>query len=72
MATADRTHLVPSPRQIQIAQLIADGCSLAEAGEALGIVRSTVQGTLANLAARLGLRTRPEIVVEMMRRGLVR
>jgi DNA-binding NarL/FixJ family response regulator len=72
MARRDQTHLSPSPRQIQVAQLIANGCSLAEAGEALGIVRSTVQRTLADLGARLGLRTRPEIVVEMMRRGLVR
>jgi DNA-binding CsgD family transcriptional regulator len=72
MALRDQTHLPPSPRQIQVAQLIADGCSLAEAGEALGIARPTVQMTLANLGARLGLRTRPEIVVEMMRRGLVR
>jgi DNA-binding CsgD family transcriptional regulator len=72
MATVDQTRLAPSPRQIQVVQLIADGCSLTEAGDALGIVRSTVQGTLANLGARLGLRTRPEIVVEMMRRGLVR
>jgi DNA-binding CsgD family transcriptional regulator len=72
MATSDQTHLAPSPRQIQIAQLIADGCTLAEAGAQLGIVRATVQGTLANLGARLGLRTRPEIIIEMMRRGLVR
>jgi DNA-binding NarL/FixJ family response regulator len=72
MADPDQTRLAPSPRQIQVAQLIADGCSLAEAGAELGIVRSTVQATLANLGARLGLRTRAEIVVEMMRRGLIR
>jgi DNA-binding CsgD family transcriptional regulator len=38
----------------------------------LGITRYTVKSTLANLSARLGLHTRAEIVVEMMRRGLVR
>jgi len=72
MARRDQRHLAPTPRQIQVAQLIADGHSLAEAGEALGIVRSTVRRTLADLGARLGLRTRPEVVIEMMRRGLVR
>jgi DNA-binding CsgD family transcriptional regulator len=69
---ANHPGLAPTPRQIQIVQLIADGRSLAEVGAELGIARPTVQGTLANLGARLGLRTRPEIVVEMMRRGLVR
>jgi DNA-binding CsgD family transcriptional regulator len=63
--------LDPTPRQIRIAQLIADGSTLAEAGTALGVSRSVVQETLANLGARLGLHTRPEIIVEMMRRGLV-
>jgi DNA-binding CsgD family transcriptional regulator len=72
MADPDQTRLAPSPRQIQVAQLIADGCSLAEAAEAMGIRRTTAKSTLANLAARLGLHARPEIVVEMMRRGLVR
>ena len=72
MATVDRMHLAPSPRQVQIAQLIADGCSLANIGQELGVTRYTVKSTLANLGARLGLHTRAEIVVEMMRRGLVR
>jgi len=71
MADPDQTRLAPSPRQIQVVQLIADGCSLAEAGEAMGIRRTTAKATLASLGARLGLRTRAEIVVEMMRRGLV-
>jgi DNA-binding CsgD family transcriptional regulator len=72
MATVDQTRLAPSPRQIQVAQLIADGCSIAEAAEAMGISRPTAKATLAYLGARLGCRTRPEIIVEMMRRGLVR
>ena len=72
MATVDQTHLAPTPRQIQVAQLIADGCSLAEAGKSLGIGRTTVKQTLTDLGARLELHTRPEIVIEMMRRGLVR
>ena len=72
MATVDQTQLAPTPRQIQIAQLIADGCSLADIGQELCVTRYTVKSTLANLGARLGLHTRPEIVVEMMRRGLVR
>jgi DNA-binding CsgD family transcriptional regulator len=71
MADPDQTRLAPSPRQIQVAQLIADGCSIAEAGEAMGISQLTAKSTLENLAARLGLHTRAEIVVEMMRRGLV-
>lgn len=69
---ANHPGLAPTPRQIQIAQLIADGCTLAEVGAELGITRQTVRTSLFNLGARLGLRTRPEIVVEMMRRGLVR
>ena len=72
MASADRTHLAPTPRQIQIAQLIADGCSLGDVAQELGVTRYTIKSTVANLGARLGLHTRAEIVVEMMRRGLVR
>jgi DNA-binding NarL/FixJ family response regulator len=71
MADPDQTRLAPSPRQIQVAQLIADGCSLAKAAEAMGVRRTTAKSTLEHLGARLGLHTRAEIVVEMMRRGLV-
>jgi DNA-binding NarL/FixJ family response regulator len=64
-------ELPPSFRQIQIAQLLADGYRLADAAAYLYITRNTAKRHLDRLAERLGKRGQIAIVVEMMRRGLV-
>ncbi len=64
--------LPPSFRQIQIAQLLADGYMLAGAAAYLYITRSTAKRHLEKLGERLGKHGQVSIVVEMMRRGLVK
>lgn len=64
-------RLEPSPRQIQIAQLLADGYQLGHAAEHLYISRNTAKRHLEQLSARLNKRGQAAVVAELMRRGLV-
>lgn len=60
-----------SGREVEVLQLVADGRSNKEIGEALGLSALTVKSHLARIARKLGTGDRAEMVVVAMRAGLV-
>ncbi len=60
-----------SAREIQVLQLVADGKSNKDIGEALGLSALTVKSHLARIARKLGTGDRAEMVVTAMRAGAV-
>lgn len=60
-----------SGREIEVLQLVADGRSNKEIGEALGLSALTVKSHLARIARKLGTGDRAEMVVVAMRAGAV-
>jgi DNA-binding NarL/FixJ family response regulator len=52
---------IVSPRQLEVASLIADGCSNVEIGRALGITEATVKRHVTDLSNSLGFSRRVEI-----------
>lgn len=60
-----------SQREVEVLQLVADGRSNKEIGEALGLSALTVKSHLARIARKLGTGDRAEMVVVAMRAGVV-
>ncbi len=60
-----------SAREIQVLQLVADGKSNKDIGEALGLSALTVKSHLARIARKLGTGDRAEMVATAMRAGAV-
>jgi DNA-binding NarL/FixJ family response regulator len=60
-----------SGREIEVLQLVSDGRSNKEIGEALGLSALTVKSHLARIARKLGTGDRAEMVVVAMRAGVV-
>ena len=60
-----------SAREVEVLQLVADGRSNKEIGEALGLSALTVKSHLARIARKLGTGDRAEMVVVAMRAGVV-
>jgi DNA-binding NarL/FixJ family response regulator len=60
-----------SAREVQVLQLVADGKSNKDIGEALGLSALTVKSHLARIARKLGTGDRAEMVVTAMRAGAV-
>jgi DNA-binding NarL/FixJ family response regulator len=60
-----------SAREIQVLQLVAEGKSNKDIGEALGLSALTVKSHLARIARKLGTGDRAEMVVTAMRAGAV-
>jgi DNA-binding NarL/FixJ family response regulator len=60
-----------SGREVEVLQLVADGRSNKEIGEALGLSALTVKSHLARIARKLGTGDRAEMVVVAMRAGVV-
>lgn len=60
-----------SGREIEVLQLVADGRSNKDIGEALGLSALTVKSHLARIARKLGTGDRAEMVVVAMRAGVV-
>jgi DNA-binding NarL/FixJ family response regulator len=60
-----------SAREIQVLQLVADGKSNKDIGEALGLSALTVKSHLARIARKLGTGDRAEMVITAMRAGAV-
>jgi DNA-binding NarL/FixJ family response regulator len=72
---AERTDRVDSPltpREEEILQLIADGCSTSEVAEHLYISAKTVKNHLASIYAKLDARDRTQAVLSAVRIGIVR
>lgn len=52
-----------SERQLDVLELVADGHDCAEIARRLGVPRGAIEGQLRQVLHRLGVRTRPALVV---------
>ena len=68
----DAGDTVVSKREIEVLQLIADGCSTPEVAEQLFISQKTVKNHLASIYAKLDARDRTQAVLQAVRMGIVR
>lgn len=62
----------PTPRQLEVLQLIADGKSTSQVAEELHLSTTTVRNHVAHLMGNLGVHTRIQAVVAATRLGLIR
>lgn len=63
---------VITKREIEVLQLIADGCATPEVAEKLFISQKTVKNHLASIYAKLDARDRTQAVLQAVRMGIVR
>ena len=61
-----------SAREVEVLQLVSEGRSNKEIGDALGLSALTVKSHLARIARKVGTGDRAEMVAHSMRAGLVR
>lgn len=61
-----------TPRELEIAALVADGLSNAEIAERLTITPGTVSNHLDQIRRRLGVRNRNQVAVWAVEHGLYR
>jgi DNA-binding NarL/FixJ family response regulator len=61
----------PSPRELEVVKLIAEGLTSEEIAEQLFISKKTVDRHRANVLEKLGMRNRVELTHYAIRRGLV-
>jgi len=69
---ADDAESVITKREIEVLQLIADGCATPEVAEKLYISQKTVKNHLASIYAKLDARDRTQAVLQAVRMGIVR
>jgi DNA-binding NarL/FixJ family response regulator len=60
-----------SPRELEVAVLIARGLKSKEVGAQLGITKGTVDKTFDHIKDKLGISSRPELAIWLMERGLL-
>ena len=85
-AEVDRSHVFPqqsqstqmtndasnlSRRELEVLQLVAEGCETSHMAEWLGISRHTVRNHIRNLRHKLGASSKLEAVVKGLRLGIV-
>jgi DNA-binding NarL/FixJ family response regulator len=58
-------------RELQLLELIADGHSTREIAERMSYSERTIKKLITGLESRLGARSRPHIVAQAIRRGLI-
>jgi two-component system response regulator DegU len=63
---------IVTKREIEVLQLIADGCSTPEVAEQLYISQKTVKNHLASIYQKLDARDRTQAVLQAVRMGIVR
>jgi DNA-binding NarL/FixJ family response regulator len=61
----------PTPREIEVLQLVADGLANREIGERLFLSEETVKSHVRHLLAKLQARSRAHAVAAGFRRGLI-
>ena len=61
----------PTPRELEILRLVADGCSTGTIASLLFISPETVKSHVANALERLGASSRAHAVALLYRRGLL-
>ena len=69
---ADGSDSVITKREIEVLQLIADGCATSEVADKLFISQKTVKNHLASIYAKLDARDRTQAVLQAVRMGIVR
>lgn len=72
MARKKRSELTPTPRQLEVLQLLADGLVGQQIARRLGITPSSVDGRTGEVKRRLGTSTTVQAVAVALRRGLIR
>jgi DNA-binding NarL/FixJ family response regulator len=60
-----------TPRQIQVLQLLAQGCSTAQVAQRLGIAHETVRNHVRGVFRRLGVHSRLEAILAAKRDHLI-
>ena len=68
----DESEQLVTKREIEVLQLIADGCSTPEVAEQLYISQKTVKNHLASIYHKLDARDRTQAVLQAVRMGIVR
>jgi two-component system, NarL family, response regulator DegU len=68
----DDSEPVITKREIEVLQLIADGCATPEVAERLYISQKTVKNHLASIYAKLDAGDRTQAVLQAVRMGIVR
>lgn len=66
-----RVHAQPTPRELEILRLLAEGKANKEIAWELGIAVRTVDAHRANIMQKLGLHSLVELIHYAMRRGIV-
>ncbi|MGH3435487.1 MAG: LuxR C-terminal-related transcriptional regulator [Sciscionella sp.] len=69
---ADNTQRELSAREVEVLQLVADGQSNKEIGEALSLSALTVKSHLSRIGRKLGTGDRAQMVALAMRAGVIR
>lgn len=69
--SSSQSERVISPREEEVLQLIADGCSTPEVAEQLFISQKTVKNHLASIYQKLDARDRTQAVLQAVRMGIV-
>ncbi|MBX3314762.1 MAG: response regulator transcription factor [Actinobacteria bacterium] len=69
---ADDADRVVTKREVEVLQLIADGCSTQEVADSLYISQKTVKNHLASIYQKLDARDRTQAVLQAVRMGIVR
>ena len=69
---ADRPPSPLTPREAEVLQLIADGCSTSEVASRLFISGKTVKNHLASIYEKLEARDRTQAVLSAVRSGIIR
>lgn len=59
-----------TPRELQVGALVALGLTTQEVADELGISSNVSKFHAANIAAKLGQRTRAGVAAELVRRGI--
>ncbi len=69
--SASQNDRIITPREEEVLQLIADGCSTPEVAEQLFISQKTVKNHLASIYQKLDARDRTQAVLQAVRMGIV-
>ncbi|MBY0357449.1 MAG: response regulator transcription factor [Candidatus Obscuribacterales bacterium] len=69
--TASRHQDSVTERELQVLQLLREGCTNNEIGERLGIAPTTVKSHITNILQKFAVTGRTKAVVEGLRRGLI-
>jgi DNA-binding NarL/FixJ family response regulator len=59
-------------RELATLDLLADGLTVAEVGEKLGLAEDTIKSRIKRITVKLGTRNRAHSVAVAMRQGLIR